>query len=125
MRFVRFFLAVATILSTLLAFVGTESHAQYRRGVGLSNDLRGRSGLPPIGRRPRAGATIIPNRSGGFDMVSPRGNSRYLGKAQGNKVFHPDGSSSIVIPENTGGATVYGPQGTHRVFPDKDLYTDE
>ena len=58
-------------------------------------------------------------------MYSPQGNSRYLGKSQGNKVFHPDGTSSIVVPDSTGGSTVYGPQGTQRIFPEKDSYTDE
>lgn len=126
MSFVKFLLVAATIINVLLvAFASIESHAQYRGRVGSSAALRGRSGLPPVGRRPSPRATIIPNRSGGFDMYSPRGNSRYLGKAQGNKVFHPDGTSSTVIPDNTGGLTVYGPQGTHRVFPEKDSYTDE
>jgi len=117
--------AAITINVVLLAFVNTESHAQYRGRVGSSGAIRGRNSLPAVGRRPSPRATIIPNRSGGFDMYSPQGHSRYLGKSQGNKVFHPDGTSATVISDNSGGSTLYGPQGTHRILPEEDPDTDE
>ena len=121
MSFLKLLLvASVTINMVLLVFGSTESHAQYRGRVGSSSAIRGRSSLSAVGRHPSPRATIIPNRSGGFDMYSPQGNSRYLGKAQGNKVFHPDGTSSVVILDKSGGSTVYGPQGTHRVFPEEE-----
>jgi len=117
----RQWIAVAAIIvtATLVGSVRiTAAHAQYRGRAGASTGLRSRSGRAPAGRTPSPRATVIPNRSGGFDMYSPYGNSRYLGKSQGNKVFHPDGTSSVVIPDATGGSTVYGPQGTQRIFPE-------
>lgn len=105
-------------VTIVIPLQASSSRAQFRSPVGRSTGTHTRSGRPRAGRTPSPRATVIPNRSGGFDMYSPRGNSRYLGEAQGNKVFHPDGTSSVVIPDDTGGSTVYGPQGTHRVFPD-------
>lgn len=125
MKFARLLSAgYVAIPLVLMAFASIEANAQYRGRSG-SGAFRGQSSSFPVGRRPSPRATIIPNRSGGFDMYRPRGNSRYLGKAQGNKVFHPDGTSSIVIPSDTGGSRVYGPQGSQRVLPDRDPYTDE
>lgn len=119
------FLAIAAMVA-LAGCLGIEvTHAQYRGRAGASSGFRGRSTLPRTGRTPSPRANVIPNRSGGFDMVGPRGNSRYLGKPQGNKVFHPDGTSSVVIPDAGGEATVYGPQGTHRIFREDFPYTDE
>lgn len=62
-------------------------------------------------------ATVIGDGTGGFTMYSKQGTSRYLGKSQGNRVYHPDGSSSLVIDDPAGGKIIYGPQGTHRVSP--------
>jgi hypothetical protein len=117
--------ASAAITILLWSLAATSSHAQYRARAGSSVGIRSPSEVPPAGRTRSPRATIIPNRSGGFDMYSPQGNSRYLGKAQGNKVFHPNGTGSIVVPDSNGGSTVYGPQGSQRIFPEKDPYTDE
>jgi hypothetical protein len=55
---------------------------------------------------------------GGFTMYNRDGSaSRYLGKSQGNRVYHRGGSSSLVIDDGKGGYSIYGPQGTHHVSP--------
>ncbi len=71
-------------------------------------------------------STVIGDGMGGFTMYNRDGTaSRYLGKSQGNRVYHRDGSSSLVIDDGKGGYTIYGPQGTHRVFPNPAPTADE
>ncbi|MFQ5937816.1 MAG: hypothetical protein ACE5LB_15535, partial [Acidiferrobacterales bacterium] len=112
-------LAVASIA------LGSWAHAQSI-GVGGGVSASGLSGTPgslgnPSARTGSLGsqATVIGDGMGGFTMYNRDGStSRYLGKSQGNRVYHRDGSSSLAIDDGMGGFTVYGPQGTHRVFPD-------
>lgn len=118
MEFSRKGVLAAVAVGLLSVSVAAAAAYGQSRGRAGASGLRGRSSLPATGRTSSPRATVIPNRSGGFDMYSPRGHSRYLGESQGNKVFHPDGSSSIVVPDGRGGATVYGPQGTQRIFPE-------
>lgn len=122
MRLMNFVLS-ASLTAIMIASLVTAAPGQSGRG-GRFGAAGGRVRAPVFGRSPVNGATVIPNRGGGFTMHSPQGTSRYLGKSQGNKVFHPDGTNSIVIPDIDGGATVYGPQGNHRVFPDPREYEE-
>ncbi len=71
-------------------------------------------------------STVIRDGMGGFTMYNRDGSaSRYLGKSQGNRVYHRDGSSSLVIDDGKSGYTIYGPQSTHRVSRDPARTTDE
>ena len=63
------------------------------------------------------GASVIGDGMGGFKMYSPSGTSRYIGSNPSpGKVYHPDGTSSVVIPDGGGNLIIYGPQGAHKVF---------
>lgn len=113
--------AALAVVSIALASV---AHAQ---SVGVGGGVRAGAlgGTPgglgsPGARTGSLGsqATVIGDGMGGFTMYSRDGTtSRYLGKSQGNRVYHPDGSSSLVIDDGMGGFTIHGPEGTHRVSP--------
>ena len=102
------------------------AHAQ---SIGVSGGLAGTIGGGarasgslggPTARHGNLGSqsTVIRDGMGGFTMYNRDGSaSRYLGKSQGNRVYHRDGSSSLVIDDGKGGCTIYGPRGTRRVFP--------
>lgn len=109
----------------------------YAQSIGIGGGLGGTIGGGarasgalggPTARPGNLGSqsTVIGDGMGGFTMYNRDGSaSRYLGKSQGNRVYHRDGSSSLVIDDGKGGYTIYGPQGTHRVFPNPAPTADE
>lgn len=109
----------------------------YAQSIGIGGGLAGtvgggaRASINVGGTTARHGnlgsqSTVIPDGTGGFTMYNRDGSaSRYLGKSQGNRVYHRGGSSSLVIDDGKGGYTIYGPQGTQRVFPNPAPSVDE
>jgi hypothetical protein len=64
------------------------------------------------------GSSVI--RSGtGFSVYSQRGVTRHHGPPPvSTRLYHGDRSSSRVVGDGRGGGYVYGPQVTHRLFPE-------
>ncbi|MFQ5995470.1 MAG: hypothetical protein ACE5K1_10270 [Acidiferrobacterales bacterium] len=119
------------ILKTILTIVAslTFTSLAHAQSIGVGGGARASGGLGgPTARHGNLGSqsTVIRDGMGGFTMYNRDGSaSRYLGKSQGNRVYHRDGSSSLVINDGKGGYTIYGPQGTHRVFPNPAPTADE
>ena len=124
---------VVLTVATWMAFASL-SHAQsVGVGGGLAGTIGGgaRASSSLGGTTARHGnlgsqSTVIRDGTGGFTMYHRDGSaSRYLGKSQGNRVYHRDASSSLVIDDGKSGYTIYGLQGTHRVFPNPARSVDE
>jgi len=123
----------AFVIATSLMFASLS----YAQSIGIGGGLAGTIGggaraAGSLGsttaRHGNLGSqsTVIRDGMGGFTMYNRDGSaSRYLGKSQGNRVYHRGGSSSLVIDDGKGGYTIYGPQGTHRVFPNPARTADE
>ncbi len=122
------FVVVASLMFASLSYaqsigIGGRLGGTIGGGARASGALGGPTARPGnLGSK----STVIGDGMGGFTLYNRDGTaSRYLGKSQGNRVYHRDGSSSLVIDDGKGGYTIYGPQGTHRVFPSPAPTADE
>ena len=81
---------------------------------------RGNYRPPGAARLPRGGsrgAGVISDGLGGFTTYRQGSISRYIGSpASPGKIYHPDGSGSLVIEDESGNLSVYGPDGVHKVY---------
>ena len=115
----------AFVIATSLMFASLS----YAQSIGIGGGARAAGSLgSTTARHGNLGSqsTVIRDGMGGFTMYNRDGSaSRYLGKSQGNRVYHRGGLSSLVIDDGKGGYTIYGPQGTHRVFPNPARTADE
>lgn len=61
--------------------------------------------------------TAIGDGMGGFTLYGQQGTSRYISSpASPGKVYHPNGTSSLVMPDGAGNLDITGPQGGQKVF---------
>lgn len=96
-------------------------------GIGATGGTGGFGSTGSIGRLSGRGAragslrggSLINHGGAGYSIYSQRGVTRTMTPpAASGKIYHPGGTSTLVIGDGAGGAHVYGPGVTHRVFGD-------
>jgi hypothetical protein len=72
------------------------------------------------------GSSIINHGGTGFSIYSQSGVTRVIGQPKvSKKILLPDGSSTHVIADGTGGAYVFGIRGNHRILDNRRLFADD
>ena len=103
---------------------GSSMRGRTRVGPRIGRSYRPPSavsrGAVPQARLQRRGSTIS-DGMGGFTVYRGGERSRYIeSPASPGKVYHPDGSGSLVIEDENGNLSVYGPDGVHKVYRDSE-----
>ena len=74
----------------------------------------------------RSGSSVIRHGGTGYSIYSQRGVTRVIGEPSVYKrILLPDGRSARMIGDGSGGATLYGAPGNHRILGNRRLFGDD